>query len=227
MKNPSIRFGLAGKCLVVLLLSLPVAQPALAQSLPQAEAGDVRIKFGPAGVLFNESAEVTIGGAVVPGGNVSLSDNVTVSGEIEYFATPAISAAVIFGLPPTTTITGEGALAPAGKLGKVHYGLGAAVIRYHLLPSRRFSPYIGAGVSHLFVFDEKDGALTNLKVRTAWSPMIEGGAEVRLADRIGLYSSIIYSTMKTRSQGSIFGAPASARVKLRPIVLQAGLFYRM
>ncbi len=209
-----------------LIGGLALAGPAHAETDKGWKAGDVVIKLGAAGILFNSSADIEIAGNPVPGGNVKVSNDVTPSGEISYFFSPAISAAVNFGIPPKATVDGKGALAAAGELGRVRYGLGAVTLRYHLNDQGTVSPFIGGGVGRLFSFSEDDGSVLDLEVDSAWGPVIQGGVDVHLTPKFGLYANVSYSPIETDATGIVFGAPATADVKLNPTIVQGGVSYR-
>lgn len=211
---------------LALVAGIAISAPAYAQSEKGWQAGDVVVRVGAAGVLFNSSADLELAGNPVPGGNVKVSNDVTPSGEISYFFTSAISGTVNFGIPPKARVDGKGTLTPAGELGQVRYGLGAATLRYHLNDQGSVSPFIGGGVGRLFSFSEDDGSVQNLEVDSAWGPVIQGGVDVHLSRKFGLYASVSYSPIKTDATGVIFGAPATADVKLNPTVVQGGVSYR-
>ncbi|MCI1272669.1 MAG: outer membrane beta-barrel protein [Sphingobium sp.] len=202
------------------------AAPAYAEDSIGWHKGDIVIRAGGAGVFFNSSAEVKVAGNVVPGGSVSLSNNATASGELEYFVTSNISLAANFGIPPETRITGAGTLAPLGVAGRVRYGFGDLVARYHVGAAGRFSPFAGLGVGRIFVFSTRDGSVSGLSADSAWAPVVQGGADFHLNRQISLYANVSYVPVKTDARGLMQGLPMTARVTLNPTVVQAGLSYR-
>lgn len=215
--------AIAAGCVALWALS---STPAHAGEDLAARAGDIVVKVGAAGVLFDGSAKVKFAGNTVPGGSVSLTDDVTASAEIEYYATNALSLALNFGLPPKTRIDATGTLAPLGEAGRVRYGLGTATVRYHLNASGSVSPFVGAGVGHLFVFNTRDGSVSGLDADDAWAPVVQGGVDLRLSRNIGLYANVSYAPVKTDARGTVMGMPMTARVTLDPTVVQGGLSYR-
>lgn len=214
------------KLMIPIAAALLASAPACADNAVGWHKGDIVIKAGGAGVFFNSSAEVKVAGNVVPGGSVSLSDNATVSGEVEYFVTPDISLAANFGVPPETRISGTGTLAPLGVAGRVRYGFGDVVARYHVGAAGRFSPFAGLGVGRIFVFSTKDGSVSGLSADSAWAPVFQGGADFHLNRQISLYANVSYVPVKTDARGVMQGLPMTALVTLNPTVVQAGLSYR-
>jgi outer membrane protein len=206
--------------------ALSAAAPAQAADAHGWERGDVVVRAGVAGILFHSSAQVRFGGNPVPGGSVALSNSVTPSGEIEYFPARSVSVAVNFGVPPEARITGTRTLAPLGEAGRVRYGLGAAVARFHLQPARRISPFAGVGVGRLFVLGTKDASVAGLSADSAWAPVIQGGVDWHIDRHISLYAHASYAPLKTNARGTALGLPMTARVTLNPVVVQGGLAFR-
>jgi outer membrane protein len=191
------------------------------------QSGDVVVKAGVAGVLFDSSANVSLAGTPVPGGDAQLSNSTTATFEVEYFFSPNISTAIDFGFPPPeANITGKGSLAALGKVGETKYGIGGLTLRYHFNGSGQISPFVGAGVGRLFIFDTNDGAVTNLDADSAWAPVIQGGVDFHLNQRLGLFANVAYAPMKTEASGTALGAPMTARVTLNPTVVQGGMSFR-
>lgn len=191
------------------------------------QSGDVVVKAGVAGVLFDSSANVSLAGTPVPGGDAQLSNAATATFEVEYFFSPNLSTAIDFGFPPPkANITGQGTLAVLGKAGETKYGIGGMTLRYHFNGSGRISPFVGAGVGRLFIFDTNDGAVADLDADSAWAPVVQGGVDFHLNQRVGLFANIAYAPMKTDAGGTVLGAPMTARVTLNPTVVQGGMSYR-
>ncbi len=191
------------------------------------QSGDLVVKAGVAGVLFNSSANVSLAETPVPGSDAQLSNAATASLEAEYFFSPNLSTALDFGFPPPeANITGKGSLGALGKVGETKYGIAGLTMRYHFNGSGRVSPFVGAGVGRLFIFDTSDGAVTDLDAESAWAPVIQGGVDVHLNQRIGLFANVAYAPMKTDASGIALGAPMTARVTLNPTVVQGGMSFR-
>lgn len=200
---------------------------ALVLATAQAHAGDGgpspwAFRMGPAQVAFSTNAVVSANGAVVPGGNVSASDNTTLGFELSYKATDSITARFLAGVPPVTTLRGEGTLAATGVLGKATYAPAVASLTYHLLKTGPIQPYVGAGVNYTMVLKSEDGFISPLKVKSAWGSVLQAGVEVPLdADwSVSLDARKIF--LKTKADGllpAMGGATAHADVTLNPLVV--------
>ncbi|MCI5043036.1 MAG: hypothetical protein MRY81_25665 [Donghicola eburneus] len=51
----------------------------------------IELKAGLTGVIFDERAQVAIGGATVPGGSARVDDNLTATFDLGYFFRPDVS----------------------------------------------------------------------------------------------------------------------------------------
>lgn len=139
----------------IVVVTLPMAAtPALADKSVGWRKGDVVLRAGATGILFDSSSIVKLGGNVVPGGSVKLSDGVTLTGELEYFPTRSLSVTAVVGVPLNTNGTGTGTLTSLGKAGSIKYGIGGLLARYHINASGRFSPFVSVGIAATGVFGE-------------------------------------------------------------------------
>ena len=193
---------------------------ALAQS-----PGPWWVHVGPAHAKFHTSAEVSLGGAVVPGAGVNASSNTTLGLEVGYDLTPNLAARVTVGVPPTTRITGTGPLAGAGELGRLKYGPAVASLTWAFDGLGAVRPYLGAGINYTMMLSSKDGAITNLDVKNAFGAVLQAGVDVPLNKRWGIFLDVKKIFLKTTATGTVGPAPASASVQLDPTLVHAGLSY--
>lgn len=208
-------------------LALGMAAPAAcAEEAPGWQKGDIVVSGGVSAILFDSNARITLGGAPITDGNIKLSNNSNISGTIEYFAARNVSIALVAGIPPTTRVTGTGALAASGELGRVKYGLGSLVGRWHFNASGRISPFVGAGVSRFMVFSTRDGSVTQLKASSAWAPVVQGGINYHLTHRVGLFALATYIPVKSEARGISRGLPLTGNATLKAAILKGGLSYR-
>ena len=104
----------------------------------------------------------------------------TVTFDVGYEATKNISLSVTTGIPPKPHITGEGAVANLGMLGKVRYGPAFFTGYYRIPKTGRFRPYVGGGAAYAIIFKEFDGSVKHLDVHNNWGSLLQGGAEYEL-----------------------------------------------
>jgi outer membrane protein len=202
----------------------PALRPSLAPS--QAPIYSFYVHFGPAGIFLSEGAEMTAGGAPVPGGTIKVAPQLTAAVEIGYYFTPNIAVSFTGGLPPLAKIDGAGTLAGLGRLGETRYGPTTLTAHYHFTDFGWFRPYVGLGPTFLFVFGNSDGAVTDLRVKPAIGFAVQAGAEFMLTDKWGVFVDVKKAYLRTEATGSLGGAPIRAKVKLDPLVLHTGVTYR-
>ena len=115
------------------------------------------VNLGVAGLLFDTDASISAAGRPLPGSNLHASNNVTLGFGIGYFVTPDVSLLALLGVPPTTTLTGQGTLSGL-TLGKVTYGPSMLTANYHFRQFGAFQPFLGAGLAYTIVFGTQDNA---------------------------------------------------------------------
>ena len=133
------------------------------------------VRLGAAHVGFNTQADVFLGGVAVPGANAEASNNTTLGLEIGYSLSPEWTGRLLLGVPPTTTLTGTGALAGTGTLGRVTYAPAVLSLTYGLGQWGPIKPYVGAGINYTIVFKSEDGFISNLDVKNAFAPVLQLG----------------------------------------------------
>ena len=199
------------------------------------EAGDIQIKGFLTGVLPDGAITRVVSDAIgLPAGSqTEASDSVIPTVAIEYFVTPNVSIETICCVTPHD-VRGAGALAgadliddaiilPASLTAKYHVGLGGGI-----------KPYLGAGVTHFFIFSEGVGAdaatlgATDVDLSDEFGFLLQGGVDIALNDR-GLGLSLdakryfVGTTATFRASNAI---ALQSEHDLNPWVISAGLSYR-
>lgn len=214
--------------LSLLLTLLPASPAALADASPWS------LRAGPAWVVWDASATVAVGGAVVPGGTAGAKDNTTLGLDIGYALNDRWTLRLAFGVPPTTTLSAGGTLRGmvpplTGTLGNVKYGPAVLSATWKAGEFGAFQPYVGAGVNYTHVFASHDGDIAGLNVRSALGTALQAGFEVPLDARWRLFLDARKIFVKTTATGAVpalGGPPAKAWVTLDPLVVHAGVAYR-
>jgi outer membrane protein len=189
------------------------------------EASQWFVHVGPAIVSPNESAKMTAGGQPVPGADVSIKSRWTVEGEIGRYLTPNIAIAFAGGYPPEFKVMASGTLAALGEAGKMTGGPAAILVQYHFARGGMIQPYVGAGPAFLIVFGTKDGVMNRLKAKSAVGVAVQAGADVMINDRWGVFLDVKKAWVGTVATGFLGPAPVRAKVKIDPIVSNAGVTY--
>lgn len=185
------------------------------------------VRTGPLGVVFDSGATVSVGGGVVPGGNATADDNLTLSFDVGYQFNDRFSVMLTGGIPPTADLHGQGSLYGAGYLGSATYAPSVLAGQYWFETGNpKFRPYIGVGVNYTIILDTDDGAIGGLKVDNAWAPVLQAGVESAINDKLGVYFDVKKLWLDTKAIGTVGGVAASADVTLDPWLIGAGISYR-
>ena len=175
--------------------------------------------------MFDASATVSAGGAVLPGATVKIDPNGTLITELGY-RWNSLAVLLTGGIPPVAKVNGAGSLTGLGELGRIRYGPIVLAAQYHFTQFGRFQPYVGAGPVFLIIFRNEDGAVHDLRVRNHTGFAVEVGARYLLDSRWSLYVDAKKASLKTSATGVLGGNPIQADIKLDPLVVSGGLSYR-
>ena len=211
-----LRTGLAAFALAAL-----IAAPATAQDAERFYA-----RVGPAVLQLDESATMTAGGAAVPGANVEIDDEWTGAVELGMFVSPNWAVSFTGGWPPEFEIQAAGSLAGLGQAGSITGGPASLTAHYHFNRAGKFQPYVGGGVAFIYIFDENDGALTNLKVDNTVGFAVQAGADYMITPRTGVFLDVKKAWLETEATGNLGPAPVVADVTLDPLVFHGGVTFR-
>ncbi|WP_374470625.1 OmpW family protein [Phenylobacterium sp.] len=203
-----------------------LAAASLAGAAHAQEASRWFVHAGPAFVEPDESADMTAGGQTVPGADVSIGGRWTAEVEVGYFVTPNVAIAVAGGFPPKFNVDASGTLASLGRAGTMTGGPAGIMAQYHFNPEGRFQPYVGGGASFLVVFDTEDGALNDLEADSAVGTVLQAGANLMVNDRWGGFVDVKKAWVGTVAKANLGPTPVRAKVKVDPLVFNAGLTYR-
>jgi outer membrane protein len=192
------------------------------------------LRAGPAQIAFNAAASVNVGGANVAGGNVGVEDNTALAFEIGYALDDRWTARLVFGAPPTTTLSAAGTLKGfvpplSGTLGKTQYGPAVLSVTYRLGDFGMVQPYVGAGINYTRVFSTTDGDVAGLKIDNAFGTALEAGVDIPLGKSWGLFLDVRKVFVKTSASGSIpglGGTAAKVDLDLNPLIVHSGVSYR-
>lgn len=206
--------------LPAILAAGAVASPAAAQSY------DWFVHVGPGRLSLVDQADVRAGGAAIPDAGIETEAQFTGIVEIGRYVAPHFALSLTLGAPPVVEIDGAGSLEALGRLADVRYGPSGLTAQWHPLRQSRFQPYVGAGITYMHIFNTRDGALTDVEVDNDIGPLIQGGAQYFINDRVGVFADVKKGWLRSRTTGSLAGVPVEADVKLDPFVMNAGLAFR-
>ena len=182
-----------------------------------AEESPWTYRVGVTRVDFSASADVKIEGVAVPGGSATASNNDALTFDIGYTVNDEWDARFIFGIPPTTKVSGAGTLPPI-LLGKVTYApaILSAVYKFPTVGTLR--PYAGAGINYTRILKSKDSSLSSFDVDHAWAPVVHVGAELKINKDWFVNFDIRKVYLKSDASGFLGPQQVTAKVTLNPLL---------
>ena len=120
----------------------------------------------------------------VPGAGFETEGSITPSLEVGVFLRGGFALAVSGMAPTTTPNMATGTIAAFGNLGDETVGFYSATAQYHFPINEVFRPYVGAGVGYMHVFDNVDGAVTNMDIESAFGGVAQAGVDIALNDSL-------------------------------------------
>ncbi len=183
--------------------------------------------FSRVGILvvpYHSSTTIATNGQLVSDGTAKASNNMTVTFDVGYEVTKNISVSVTTGIPPKPHITGEGAVANLGILGKVRYGPAFFTGYYRFPKAGRLRPYVGGGAAYAIIFKEFDGSVKQLQVHNNWGSALQGGVEYELNSKYTLFMDFKEVWLAVNAHGVLSdGTIVKARVNLNPSLVTVGI----
>lgn len=161
------------------------------------------------------------------------SDSVVPTIAVEYFLSPNLSIETICCVTPHD-VNGAGGLTGAKLINDAVILPATVTAKYHLVNESGIKPYVGAGVTRFFIFNEGLGATavalgaTDVNLKDDFGFALQAGADIKLNDE-GLGLSLdakryFVDTTAVFRAGNV--TALESRHKLDPWVLSAGLAYR-
>ena len=185
-------------------------------------------RFGLLVAPYHSSATIATNGQPLSGGTAEASNNVSVTFDLGYEITKNISVTVTSGIPVKPHVTGEGAAAPLGVLGKVRYGPMILAGQYRFPKIGRIQPYAGGGAAYAIIFKNFDGSVKNLQVNNNWGSVLQGGAEYDLNSKYTVFVDFKEVWLSVNAHGVLSdGTPVKARVNLNPSLVTVGIKFHL
>ena len=201
------------------------------QSAQAQAAGNQDRWFSRVGLLFapyHSSATIATNGQLLSRGTAEASNNVSMTFDLGYQITDIISVSVMSGIPVKPHVTGEGAAAPLGILGKVRYGPAIFSGQYRLPKIGRIRPYVGGGAAYAIIFKNFDGSVKNLRVNNNWGSVVQGGAEYEVNSKYTLFFDFKEVWLAVNAHGVLSdGTAVKARINLNPSLVTVGIKFHL
>ena len=185
-------------------------------------------RFGLLVAPYHSSATIATNGQLLSGSTAEASNNVSLTFDLGYEITKDISVTVTSGIPVKPHVTGEGAAAPLGMLGKVRYGPMILAGQYRFPKIGRIRPYVGSGAAYAIIFKNFDGSVKNLQVNNNWGSVLQGGGEYELNSKYTLFFDFREVWLAVNAHGVLSdGTPVKARVNLNPSLVTVGIKFHL
>lgn len=216
--------------LLLITLAAGCAASAQAQS-----AGSWMLRGG----VTNITPSVSSGDLTAPSlphTQAAVGDSTRLSGGVTYMVDDHISVDLPLALPFKHDISGDGAIAGAGKIGDVKALPITLLGQWRFLePNAKFRPYLGAGVTYAKFYHAHatstlsaitgglPGNPTTLSIDSKWAPTFQLGATLALNERWFLDASYTYTPLKTRTTLS---TGQTLDIKLNPSSVSLAIGYK-
>lgn len=201
------------------LLVATIATPAAAQSTDSANSF---VRVGLARIKLADEGPVKINGTLDPGAEYTTPERYVAKVELGTFVTEKIAVQLSATTPGTTANIPAGSLAGTPNLFDDTFSIFTATANFHPLRGGTISPYVGAGIGWQHVWKVKERLASDVKVGDAVGPVIQGGVEINLTERFGIYAEAKKAFWKNDASGSLGPAFITAKAELDPFILSVG-----
>lgn len=185
-----------------------------------ADAGDLQVKVGVTGLIFDDKTTSTN----VPGLTAEVNDTVIPTLMLNYYLTKNWSIELFCCFAELNV---EGKSVVNSKLASTWVFPPMLTAQYHFDGMGAFQPYLGAGIQYIHYFDSSSNITGGVDFRDSWGFVLQAGADVDLGNNwsLGLDAKKVWEDTKlTYTGGAVDGV--YAKHDLDPWVLTANLGYR-
>lgn len=184
------------------------------------------VHLGVAHVDQADKATLFAGGAEVPDAGFSTKGRFTAALEAGVFVYDGIAVSASAMLPVETPNTAAGSLEGLGNLGDEEVGFATATVHYHFNRDGVVSPYLGGGLSYMYVTGTDDGVVTGLEIDNAFGAALQAGVDVRVSGSWTVFADAKKLFIDTDARGNLGGAAITAEATVDPWIFQAGIGFR-
>lgn len=199
-----------------------VATPALAEK----SAGDLLVRGRVIFVEPDESSNLSLGGAGIPG-RASLDMSVVPELDFSYFFTDNIAAELILGTTHHHPKAKDTPLGASVDLGDVWLLPPTVTLQYHFNPKGAISPYVGAGINYTIFYGEDPGAALDTSYDNSFGYALQAGVDFELTKKWSMNLDVKKLWLNTDVTVNA-GLPSliKADVDIDPWIIGVGFGYR-
>ncbi len=189
--------------------------------------GNFMIRGLVTGVLPDTDATVRAGGAVIPGADADVSDEIVPATTLTYFLNDNL-AVELFCCFAKHSVDGTGSISGLGEIADTWIFPPALTAQYHFNTDGKFKPYVGAGLQYIAFFDEGTGqnrlGATSVSIDEAVGFTLQAGIDVAMGNGWYLNADVKKTWLDTEI--SWRGTGVTADADLDPLIVSAGFGYR-
>ena len=217
-----MRYSIA---IAAFLAAAAPAAPAFAQ--PEAIAQpDGFVRVGVARLRLADEADIFVNGVQDPQAAFETPEKWVANFDLGYFVLDRVAVQLAATTPAETPNMPAGSLAGLPNLGSDEFSIFTLTATFHPLRGRPVSPYVGAGVGLQHVWSTEDALLANVEVGDAFGLVLQGGVEVAVGERFGVYAEVRKGFWSADASGDLGPARITADAELDPLIIQAGALFR-
>lgn len=205
------------------LALVATATPAFAQP---ADQSPTFVRLGVAHLDLADTGPVFVNGTRDPGADYRTDKDWIGSVEFGHFFHQNVAVRLAGTTPAKTFNMPAGSLAGTPNLFNDTSSNFTLTATWHPLRGSKFSPYVGGGIGMNKIWDTEEKLATDVKISDAHGPVIQGGVEVDLSDRFGIYFDAKKAFWSADASGFLGPVFINAEAELDPVILQAGGVFR-
>lgn len=213
------------------IASILLAGGMLAAAMPaHAKEGDWLVRARAILVAPNESSGPVE--PAFPGARVAVSDSFAPELDFTYMIADHVGAELILGTTKHK-VSGRRDLDAVGRLADTWVLPPTLTLQYHLAPTAKIRPYVGAGVNYTIFYSEdaSDGlekAIGETKVRLddSFGYALQAGVDIDITPRVFANLDVKYIDIDTTAKLTTGGAANRVDVSLDPLVIGVGVGMR-
>ena len=168
-----------------------------------------------------------------PGEKVAVNNGIAPEVDVTYMATDHIGFELIAATTKHSASGRSGTTGGIGKLASTWVLPPTLTLQYHLAPTGKIRPYVGAGVNYTVFYAENasdalEGALGSTKVRMSDSAgyALQAGVDVDIGPRTFLNVDVKYIDIDTTARLTTAAGTNRVRVSIDPLVIGVGVGMR-
>lgn len=192
------------------------ASTALAQ-----DAGDSFVKVAASRTKLVDKGEVRTNGVLDPAAGYETRQAFHGTVTVGQFILDKIALEASLTTPLTTNNIPAGSLAGVPNLGDDEFVTLTIGGTFHPF-SGAISPYVGGGLQVQITTQERDALANGLNIPNAHGPYVQGGVNVSLSDKLGIFADVRKAFYHTNASGLLAGAQVRAKAVLDPLTFSVG-----